>query len=46
MPTPLTHAAESEALRLAISEEIKEMEETEKRKFSIVIKGLEVPSDR
>ena len=35
---------ESEDLRFAIREEVKEMEEREKKKFSIVLKGLEVPS--
>ena len=34
----------SEALRFAIREEVKELEEGEKRKSSIVVKGLEVPS--
>ena len=35
---------ESEVIRLAIIEEVKEMEEREKKKTSIVVKGLEVPS--
>ena len=37
---------ESEALRLAIREEVKEMKEREKIKSSIVVNGLEVPSGR
>ena len=35
---------ESETLRLAIREEVKEIEEREKSKSSIVVKGLEVGS--
>ena len=34
---------ESEALRLTVREEVKEIDEREKRKSSIVVKGLEVP---
>ena len=37
---------ESEALRLTIRGEIKEIEEREKRKTSIFVKSLEMPSGR
>ena len=39
------NTTESEALRLAIREEVKEMKDREKMKSSIVVKGLEVPSN-
>ena len=40
------NTTESESFRLAIREEVKEMEEREKRKSSIVVKGLEEPCAR
>ena len=44
-PNPV-NPTEPQALRLAIRDEVKEIEEREKRKSSIVVKGLEVASGR